>query len=944
MEGYDDVFLLEKHLVEPLLGSCDVAAVRTYDGNNRPVFYDECIASLFSPKSIAVVGATDRPGIGRITLANIKGAGTKAAVWGINPGRKVVLGQPCFPSVKDCPSVPDLVVIVTPAPTVPAIVQQCVDIRVKAIIVISSGFKEVGPAGKLLEDQISASLHSTRYTRLVGPNCLGIHCSYTNLNTTFGSSECTPGNCAVASQSGAVICTILDWALQNGIGFSSMVSVGSMLDVTWAELLLYFGNDPNTKFIVIYMESIGNAEAFMAAAQQVTLRKPVIVLKAGRTDEAAKAAMSHTGTLAGSDHILDVAFKRVGVIRVDSITEIYSNIMMFSFSPIPRGPNVAVVTHAGGPGVISTDTIAQCGGKLATIPKSVIDSLNPLLPKNWSMTNPLDLSGGASPECYQYVLDALSQLEDVHSVMAIVAPLSGICPGTPVAQYLKQFKDRCPDKTLVVGMLGGDELLCARKALIRNHIAAFNVTDITARTITAAWNYRKTVMDLHQPPKALPRLHDHWKATSTVNELLSTVQATGRTILTEAESKTVLEAYGIPITKTIPTRSVEEALSAANSIGYPVVLKLLSETITHKSDVGGVLLNIDSDEAVRLGFETIKMNLQKCHPDTWQTHFLGVTVQPMINASESLELLLGSHTDAQLGPVVVFGTGGKLVEVFKDTAVGLPPLDATLVEMMMKQTKIFKALGGVRGSKPVDLDKLMAIIISFGDMISNHPLIKECDINPLLASSQRITAVDGRIVLWPQSTSIQSIPKAVIKPYAYEFVRDITMTNGAQITVRMLRVDDCAAWQAWGKLATEDTAYTSLAMESTKAQRFNFARTTRILFSCMDSFGIVALDTPGHILAGIRIIKYSHAQCVCSPVFSMEQIGTELFKHILQHTCHVASHYTRCSEISAVVPLTRHNAPWAHGAAMAAAFEAFGFKADPKSTSELRILHFPLSP
>ncbi|KAH3744018.1 acetyl-coenzym A synthetase [Pelomyxa schiedti] len=932
MDGYSDVFEYERQLIEPLLGR-EVSS----DGNNREVFFDECISAFFRPTSIAVVGATEKPGVGRVVLANVKGGGINAVIWGINPTRKMVLGQPCFPSVKDCPRTPDLVVIVTPAPTVPAIVQQCTEIRVKAIIVISSGFKEVGPVGKALEDQITGILQASKYTRLIGPNCFGIHCSYTNLNTTFGSNECPPGNCAVASQSGAVVCTILDWALQNGVGFSSMVSVGSMLDVSWADILLYFGNDPNTKFIVIYMESIGDPRSFMAAAEQVTLRKPIIVLKAGRTEEAAKAAMSHTGSLAGSDNVLDAAFKRAGVIRVQYITEIYSYIMMFSFSKLPKGPNVAVVTHAGGPGVICADAIAQAGGKLATIPKSIVDSLTPIVPKHSSLANPLDLTGGASPECYQYCLDALATCEDVHSVIVIVAPLSGICPGTPVAQYIKQFKDRC-DKTLVVAMLGGDELLCARKALVRDNIAAFNITDIAARTITATWNYKKNVMALHQPPRKVPQLYSHWKATATVNEILENVQNTGRSILTETESKRILAAYGIPISNTIPARSPEEAVAVASLIGYPVVLKLLSETITHKSDVGGVLLNLNSDDEVTEGFEQIKVNLAKCYPADWEKHFGGVSVQPMINTAESIELLLGGHTDPQMGPVLVFGTGGKLVEIFNDTAVALPPVNAISADILMQQTKIYKALLGVRGSKPVDLDKLVGIIISFGDMLVNHPLIKECDVNPILASPTRITAVDARIVLWPKTTNMKSIPQRVIEPYPYELVREVDMKDGQHITIRVMRVDDFEPWKAWAQSLSEEASFASLADEITLEQRISLASTVRVLFPCKDSFSIAAFTPSGQMIAGIRIIKYTRTQAVCSPAILGTQIQTELFTHLLQHTCHVASHYTHSTELGAVIPIKRKGSPWEHGQRLAAAFESHGFRNTPASTDALLVL------
>jgi len=823
-------------------------------------FVDESIDAFFNPKTVAVVGATEKPGIGRVTISNLMSESQFAgAIWGINPGRTTVLGLPCFPSLDKCPSVPDLVVIVTPAVTVPPIIKQCVALRVKAVIVISAGFKEIGPKGKALEDEIEALLKSPgSITRVVGPNCFGILCGKSHLNATFGTNMVLPGSCALVTQSGAMLVTLLDWAIQNNIGFSSMVSVGSMLDLTWAEVLLYLGNDPATKFITLYMESIGDARTFLAAAREVCLRKPIVVLKPGRTSAAAKAALSHTGSLAGSDNVLDAAFKRAGIIRVDTMRELSDTIMMLSFAPIPKGPNTAIITHAGGPGVLCADALAQAGGELAAIPPEVIKVLDETMPRHWSLSNPIDITGGATPEHYQRCLDVISTCPAVDSVIVVVGPLSGICPGSSVAQYVKNFTKSCGGKPAVSVMLGGDELLAARKLLLRAGLPVFDTSDGAAAALTRLWNYRKWLNELYEPAKELPATYDY-KTIPVVDAILENVQKQGRTILTEAESKKVLSAYGIPISETVTAKTADEAAAAATKMGFPVVAKLLSETITHKSDVGGVILSLNSEQQVREAFETIKTNLATHYPTAWEKHFLGITVQPMFNLADGQEILLGGNTDAQLGPVVVFGSGGKMVEIYKDSSLGLPPLTSTNVKLMMKQTKVFKALLGVRGSKSVDIDKLTSIIMAFGDMLVNHPLIKECDINPIFASSQRIIAVDARVVIWDQSQNMASIPKAAVASYPRHLVKEVDV-NGKHIVVRPLMPTDAVAWMKWRGL--DETAV---------------AQATHAILLTSSAFTLCAFEN-GVIISEARIVKGTRDTAVCALVKpAPQEIAEQLY-------------------------------------------------------------------
>jgi acetyltransferase len=486
---------------------------------------------------------------------------------------------------------------------------------------------------------------------------------------------------------------VLDWSIKENVGFSSFVSIGSMLDVNWGDLIDYFGNDPRTQSIIIYMESIGDARAFLSAAREVSLSKPIIVIKAGRTAAAAKAAASHTGSLTGSDDVLDAAFRRVGVLRVNSIADIFYMSEVLAKQPRPRGNRLAIVTNAGGPGVLATDALIQGGGELAEVSNETMEALNKILPSAWSHNNPLDILGDAEPERYAKSLEIAAKDPSIDGLLVVMTP-QGMTNPTQIAEHLKPYAKGL-GKPVLASWMGGNSVAAGEEILNQCGIPSFAFPDTAVRAFNYMWKYAYNLKGIYETPVlgASGMQPDREKAKG----IIEAVKKSGRTILTEYESKKLLEAYGIPTTATEIAATEAEAVQWAEKIGFPVVLKLYSLTITHKTDVGGVILNLRDADAVRKAFNQIKNAVTE---KAGAEHFQGVTVQPMAKL-DGYEIILGASIDPQFGPVLLFGTGGQLVEVFKDKALALPPLNTTLARRMMEQTKIYKALKGVRGRKPV---------------------------------------------------------------------------------------------------------------------------------------------------------------------------------------------------------------------------------------------------
>lgn len=738
--------------------------------------------ALFNPRSIAVVGATETAGsVGRAVMENL--AVFQGPVIPVNPKYDTVLNLRAVPCVARAPERPDLAVIATPAATVPGIIQECVEAGIKAAVVMSAGFKETGPAGLALEQRVLEAARSGSL-RLLGPNCLGLMAPRLSLNATFAAGIARPGRVAFLSQSGALCTAILDWSLRENVGFSAMVSMGSMTDIGWGDLITRFGDDRETESIVCYMESVGDARAFLSAAREVALTKPILCLKVGRTGAAARAAASHTGALTGSDRVIDAAFHRAGVLRVNTLGELFDMAEVLAKQPRPRGPRLAVVTNAGGPGALATDALVSLGGSLAQLGRASVDALEGFLPPHWSHGNPVDILGDASASRYADAIEIAAADPGVDGVLAILTPQS-MADAIGTASRLPRC-DLALGKPLLASWMGGAAVEAARSKLNAANIPTFDTPDAAARAFALMWRYSDGLKSLYETPAAGPADSGAEAGRLRAGALIASVRSSGRTLLNEAEAKQVLRDYGLPAIETRMATDEDQAVSHAIQLGFPVVLKLLSETITHKSDVGGVRLNLQTADEVRRAWQAIHKGVVE---SSGAEHFSGVTVQPMVTAG-GCELIFGSSVDPQFGPVVVFGAGGRLVEIYRDSAPGLPPLNATLALRVMEQTRIFAALRGVRGEKAVNLQALTQALVRFSQLVVEQPRIAEIDVNPLIASADCIVAVDARIVLHPPDLADDRLPRLAIQPYPHRWVTGAALSDGTRVSFRPIRPED----------------------------------------------------------------------------------------------------------------------------------------------------------
>lgn len=777
---------------------------------------------IFQPSSVAVVGASEKPAsVGNTLLKNLISGRFKGEVFAVNPRYKQIAGVLCAASIRELPRVPDLAVIATPAATVPQVISDCAALGVPGAVVISAGFKEQGEEGKRLEAEIKTILGHAP-TRLIGPNCLGVMVPSIGLNATFAQEIALPGTVAFASQSGALLTAILDWSMHEHVGFSAFISTGSMLDVNWGDLIFYLGDDPNTHAILLYMESIGDARSFLSAAREVALTKPIVVIKTGRSAMASRAAASHTGALTGSDEVVEAAFRRCGVLRVDSISDLFSMAEVLGKQPRPKGPKLMIATNAGGPGVLATDALIANGGDLAPLSENSSLALNSFLPQHWSHNNPVDILGDAEPERYAKTLEVLSRDPNADGILVVLAP-QGMTDPLRAAEQVVPYA-HC-DKPILASWMGGAVVQPGDDLLAQAGIPTFRFPDTAARIFTYMWRYSENLRALYETPAA----DSQQTGTATrehANTLLLEAAKSGRTLLSEAESKQLLDFYGIPTVPTTVVTSEDAAVAAARQRGFPVVLKLHSYTVTHKSDVGGVKLNLTNDEQVRAAFSEIRGAVRQRFSDA---DFLGVTVQPMITQN-GLELILGSSTDSQFGPVLLFGAGGVWVEAFGDRALALPPLNTTLARRVMERTRVWKALQNPRGGESIDLRALEQLLVRFSELVINHPRIKEMDINPLLVSDIGMMALDARVVLYGAGVADDDIPRTAIRPYPAQYVFNVRLRDGEQILVRPIRPEDEPAMVEFHHSLSERSVYYRYSMPLTTETRTAHDRLTRLCF------------------------------------------------------------------------------------------------------------------
>jgi acetyltransferase len=845
------------------------------------------LESFFTPASVAVIGATEREAsVGRTILENLVHSSYRGHVFAVNPKYSELLGTKCYPTVATLPESVDLAVIVTPAVTVPGVVRECVDAGARSAIVISAGFKERGAGGVELERLIQAELRRG-LMRLVGPNCLGMMNPSIGLNATFAHDLARPGNVAFLSQSGALLTAVLDWSLREQVGFSAIVSTGSMLDVGWGDLISFYGEDPQTKSILLYIESIADARSFLSAAREVALSKPIIVIKAGRTEAASKAASSHTGAMTGSDDVFDAALRRCGVLRVQSISDLFYMAEVLSKQPRPRGPRLTIVTNAGGPGVLATDALIPNGGELTLLSQDSLSALSAFLPSHWSHANPIDILGDADPERYGNAVEIAIADPGSDGLLVILAP-QGMTNPAEVARRLAPYA-KGHGKPVLASWMGGPTVAEGEAILNAAGIPTFAYPDTAARAFDYMWSYSSQLRGLYETPAMTASDTDSGARLRKAKKLIDRTLASGRTLLTEVESKELLSLYGIPSVPTRVARTADKAVACAAEFGYPAVLKVYSETITHKTDVGGIKLDLPNAAAVRKAFRSIQSSVSS---KAGERAFQGVTVQPMVRL-EGYELILGSNVDPIFGPVILFGSGGQLVEVYRDRALALPPLNTTLAQRLMELTRIYTALQGVRGRKAVNLEALKAALVAFSELIVELPRIAEIDINPLVVSSDKLLALDARVLLADPKIKDENLPRSAIRPYPLQYVSRWKMKDGAAVVIRPIRPEDEPQMVGFHGSLSEESVYLRYFHMAKLSTRVAHERLIRKCFIDYDrEMALVAelidADTRSTCIAGVArlslspSLKEAEIGVVVADKFQHQGLGSELIKKLVE--------------------------------------------------------------
>lgn len=737
--------------------------------------------SLFDPQSVAVIGASERPfSVGGTLWQNMRTSGFAGRMFPVNPKHKTLSGERCYASVADLPEAPELAVICTPPATVVDLVKQLAKRGTKAVVVISAG---------LTREQKQAMLDAARPTlmRILGPNCVGLLAPHAKLNASFAHIAARKGELAFVSQSGALVTAMLDWAEARQIGFSHFVSLGEHADVDFGDMLDYLANDPDTRAILLYIESVDQTRKFMSAARAAARNKPVIVVKAGRSAQGQKAAASHTGALAGADNVYDAAIARAGMLRVDSLEELFLAAEILTRFKAPIGDTMTVLTNGGGVGVMAADAAAEHDVPMAELSPALRADLDKVLPANWSKDNPVDIIGDAPAQRYVDALQALARHpQDTGTLLFIHAP-TAIVPSTDIARAMVPAIQP-PGKRplpLVSAWVGGPAVAEARQLFIDAGIACYDMPEQAVAAIGMLQRYARNQAELSEAPPASLLPDGTPPDVAGVRALVQKVLASGRDMLTEPEAKAVCEAYHIPVvtTRTVPA-DAEAAAAEAARIGFPVVIKILSEDISHKSDVGGVVLNLQNADEVRAAVEQVLARVRSTFPDA---KLDGFTVQRMVKMAQAQELIIGASIDATFGPVILFGQGGTAVEVMKDSAMALPPLNTPLARALIDRTRVAKLLKGYRDVPPADMDAIIATLKAVSQLLADVPEVAELDINPLIVNHEGAIALDARVRV--SSKLPAGAANFSIQPYPAELIECLDW-QGQQLTLRPIRPED----------------------------------------------------------------------------------------------------------------------------------------------------------
>ena len=752
---------------------------------------------LLRPRHVALVGASATSNsVGAALARNL--LEFRGQLYFVNPKHHTLHGRPCWPDAAALPEAPDLAVICTPAATVPELVRALGERGTRAAIVVSAGFGESGESGRVLQ---RAMLDAARpYTlRLVGPNCIGVLNPPLGLNASFAAAQAPPGRLAFLTQSGALLSSVLDWARPRGIGFSHLISLGDMADVDFGDLLDYLATDAETQALLLYIEGIHQARKFMSAARAAARLKPVLVVKGGRHTEAARAAATHTGALAGSDRVYDAAFRRAGMLRVPHLGALFGAADILTSARPPQGRRLGILTNGGGLGVLATDALLDRGGELAELSSATLAALDARLPHIWSRANPADIIGDADGARYRLALEALAADPGVDALLALYCP-TGVSNPLEVAQAVIAAASEQSAKPLLSSWVGGEAVAPARRALAAARVPSYETPEAAVQAFTYLADYRRNQKMLAQTPPSLPEefLPDSERARA----LIAAALAAGREWLTEIESKALLECYAIP---TVPTRfaaTPAEAAQRARELSPPYVLKIVSPQIIHKSDVGGVALDLPDAESVAAAARRMRERVAARRPDAV---LAGFAVQTMAERHQAHELILGISSDAQFGPVVLFGQGGTAAEIIGDTALALPPLNLHLAGMLIDETRVARLLAGYRDRPPAKREALALTLVKLAQLAVELAEVAELDINPLFADGQGVLALDARVRLAPAAGPADA--RLAIRPYPQELIRDFEVPGARVLKLRPVRPEDETALQRLFARLTPEEIY-----------------------------------------------------------------------------------------------------------------------------------------
>ena len=779
---------------------------------------------LFAPRSVAVFGASDRPdSVGQIVFQNMLQCGFKGKLYPINAKNTEIQGRRAYKSIGEISEPVELVVVATPPQTVPGILEECGLQGVKAAIIITAGFGEAGSEGAALEKELVEVARRFKI-RLIGPNCLGVMRPSIGLNATFNKGGSNTGSIAFVSQSGALCTAILDWAQSNDVGFSSVVSLGSSTDVDFGEILDYLVSDPLTSSILMYIEGIRNARSFMSALRAAARIKPVILVKVGRHAAGSKAAMSHTASLVGADDVFDAAVSRAGVVRVKTVTQLFTAAKALSCGFRPVGNRLAIVTNGGGPGVMATDRAADLGLSMAVLSEATIENLNQHLPPNWPHSNPVDIIGDAQADRYHHAVKACLDDENVDGVLAILTPQAMTKPLESAQAMIELANSH--SKPLLTCWMGETQVAEARTAFAKAHRPHFRTPEPAVEVFSHLSAYYRNQKLLMQMPG--PSAHHDEPDVESARLIIESAMQEHRKVLSEMESKALLAAFNIPVARTMVAHSPNEALLIAQQLGFPVAMKINSPDITHKSDAGGVMLNLRNAHEVRAAYQHIIDSVQLNRPNA---RVEGISIEPMIVKANGRELMIGVTTDPVFGPVITFGAGGTSVEIMGDRAIALPPLNSFLARELIQGTRIAKMLGPFRNMLPANMAALEDVLLRVSEMVCELPLLKEMDINPLILDEQGVLAADARVVVEYRQPGTDRYAHMAIYPYPTHLVSQWQLVDGTDIVIRPIRPEDADLVKRFVHDLSDESKYFRFMNSVQELTEEMLARLTQIDYS-----------------------------------------------------------------------------------------------------------------